>query len=414
MNIALCSNDPEFGEMCREVLAQMHEHACYLSPCLPGQPAGQADLYIWDLEPRNWRPADVDFCPLRNLFLVDSKDLAAFRACVGAAEANVLLKPITHESLRAFLLLAISAHEERVSTVASLREDRDEILQCLIQANLKLQEYDQERANFWARAIHDFRAPLTALNGYCGLLQSELLASLSEHQKEALRRMEFSASRLSRVTNSIFQLSVAPKMKRHAMMQLNSIPECIEHALAEVLPFVDEKRISISVDISADPPPLYYERLQIEQLLINLLDNACKFTPKGGQIEIRGYPYFWERRQSRHQFAVVQERRAELSQEPNSLRLDVRESARQIPTYQLERIFEECTSYGGSDDRSGGGLGLAMCKMIVSNHFGRIWAENTDFGPMFSVLLPLPGRFDRVQRNVRGEDYLSLAGSLNS
>jgi K+-sensing histidine kinase KdpD len=97
-----------------------------------------------------------------------------------------------------------------------------------------------------------------------------------------------------------------------------------------------------------------------------------------------------------------------LSQEPNSYRLDFRESAKQIPSHQLESIFEEYTSYGGSQDRSGGGLGLAICKMIVSNHFGRIWAENSDFGPVFSVVLPLPDRLVRAQRNGHSEDLLSL------
>jgi signal transduction histidine kinase len=408
MNLALCSADPELYQLCRDLLAQWPENTCFFSTSQPGESVGEADLYIWDFNPRNWRPADVDCSALRHLFLVHSKDLGTFRARIGAADANILLKPVTSASLRAVLTLAISAHEERLSAVASIREDRDQILQCLIQANLKLQEYDQDRTNFLARAIHDFRAPLTALSGYCGLLLSEPLASLSDYQKEALRRMQYSASRLSRMTNSMFQLSVAPRMKNHGVMQLSTIPDCIERALHEVAQFVDEKRISVSVDLSADPPPLYFERTQIEQLLINLLDNACRFTPKGGAIEIRGYPYFWERRASRHPFAVVQERRAGLSQEPNTFRLDVRESAKQIPAHQLESIFEEYTSYGDSEDRSGGGLGLAICKMVVANHFGRIWAENTEFGPMFSVVLPLPDRFEQAQRNNRSEDFLSL------
>ena len=61
-----------------------------------------------------------------------------------------------------------------------MRADRDEILQCLIQTNLKLQEYDQERTNFLARAIHDFRAPLTALCGYSSLLLGNNLGPLTE------------------------------------------------------------------------------------------------------------------------------------------------------------------------------------------------------------------------------------------
>jgi hypothetical protein len=52
-------------------------------------------------------------------------------------------------------------------------------------------------------------------------------------------------------------------------------------------------------------------------------------------------------------------------------------------------IFEEYTSYAGGQDRSGGGLGLAICKMIATLHGGRVWAENTETGPMFSFVLPV-------------------------
>jgi len=408
MNIALCSADSELYRLCRELLEQLPDHSCSLSTSQPGDRVGEADLYIWDVGPGYSRPDDADCSPLRHLFLVNRKDAATFRANPGVEEANILLKPVTHAALRAFITLAISAHEERGSATASLRADRDEILQCLIQANLRLQEYDQDRTNFLARALHDFRAPLTALSGYCGLLLSEPVASLNEQQKEVLRRMQHSASRLSRMTNSMFQMSIAPRMKRHGEMELSTLPDCLEQALHEVAPFVDEKRLSISVDLGVDPPLLYIERSQIEQLLMNLLDNACKFTPKGGSIEIRGYPYFWERRESRHQIAFPQERRNRGSQEPNSYRLDFRESAKQIPPHQLESIFEEYTSYGGREDRSGGGLGLAICKMVVSNHFGRIWAENTDVGPVFSVVLPLPDRFGSPQRKGRSEELLSV------
>lgn len=408
MKIALCSNDPELHHLCRDLLEQLAEHTCELSIFQFGEQSGEADLNIWDVDRGSRRIGATDGSPLRHLFLVHQKDLADFRASAGAGAANILLKPVARAVLRAYLTLAITAREERDSTVASLREDRDEILQCLIQANLKLQEYDQDRTNFLARAMHDFRAPLTALSGYCGLLLSEPLASLNEQQQEALRRMQRSASRLSRMTSSMFQLSAAPRTSRNGVMQLSTISECVEHALHEVAHFVSEKRISVSVDLGADPPLLYFERTQIEQLLINLLDNACKFTPKSGVIEIRGYPHFWERRENLHSFSVIHERRVRRSHEPNSYRLDVRESAKQIPPHQLESIFEEYTSYGGSEDRSGGGLGLAICKMVVANHFGRIWAENTDIGPMFSVVLPLPDRFGSAQRNGHTGDFVSL------
>src|SRR5262249_22968706 len=132
-----------------------------------------------------------------------------------------------------------------------------------------------------------------------------------------------------------------------------------------------------------------FEADQIEQVLVNILDNACKFTPRSGSIEIRGYPFFWERRMVNSLMPAAIERRRHIKRDPNSYRIDIQDSGTAIPEEHLHRIFEEYTSYAGGRDRSGGGLGLAICRMIISQHEGRVWAENTDSGPKFSFVLPL-------------------------
>jgi signal transduction histidine kinase len=308
---------------------------------------------------------------------------------LGSAEANILLKPITRASLSAFLGMAVSAFQERLGTATSLRADRDEILQCLIQSNLKLQEYDQDRTNFLARAVHDFRAPLTATCGYCGLLLSEALGPVNEDQKEVLRRMQHSVKRLSRMASAMFELSVGRQVKRKLDLREADIQECIEQALHEVNPFVDGKRLTITVDLEPPPAPLYIEAGQIEQVVVNLLDNACKFTPRGGEINLRGYPFFWERRSFRDFSVYESDRRHRNSRFANAYRIDIQDSGPEIPWEHLDNIFEEYTSYGGGQDRSGGGLGLAICRMIVTSHEGRVWGENTDQGPRFSFVIPL-------------------------
>ncbi len=227
---------------------------------------------------------------------------------------------------------------------------------CLIQANLKLQEYDQDRTNFLARAVHDFRAPLTAASGYCGLLLGEALGEMQEAQKDVLRRMQHSVKRLSRMASAMFELSVGRQVKRQPELRKGEIGACLEQALHEINPFAEAKRISISVDLEPPAGTLYIEASQIEQLLINLLDNACKFTPRAGEIEIRGYPYFWERRSPRSLRSIAGDRRVRDCGLPNSYRIDISDSGPRIPVEHLEHIFEEYTSYGGGRDRSGGGL----------------------------------------------------------
>src|ERR1041384_6383517 len=99
-----------------------------------------------------------------------------------------------------------------------------------------------------------------------------------------------STKRLSRMAAAMFQLSVGRHVKRRPEMQRGDIRECLEQALHEITPFADDKSIEISADFAAPSNPLFFEAGQIEQVLINILDNACKFTPRGGSIELRGYP----------------------------------------------------------------------------------------------------------------------------
>jgi len=387
MELRLVSKDAELHKMCRDILQDISEHLWTVVTEVPSVGANESELYIWDYQP------DVDLPYAANvssthLYLVHRKDINQFYQIAGTTQANILLKPVTRATLAAFLGLAVAAHRERVSTAKSLRADRDEMLQCLIQANLKLQEYDQDRTNFLARAVHDFRAPLTAVSGYCGLLLSEPMGQLNDDQKEVLRRMQHSAKRLSRMAAAMFQLSVGKRVKRHPELQSIDIRDCVEQSLHEIAPFADSKRITITVDLDEEPSTLLSEPGQIEQVLVNLFDNACKFTPKDGEIRLRGYSFFWERRTHQAEGSFTHDRRRRNSKDPNSYRIDMVDSGPAIPSEHLDQIFEEYTSYGGGNDRSGGGLGLAICRMIVTQHGGHVWAENTAAGPMLSFVLP--------------------------
>jgi signal transduction histidine kinase len=384
--IHLISTDRELYKLCSEILGEIPElrQSCTFSMVSPDDPWHEADLHIWDFHPNVTLPDHLHWNPLRHVFLVDREDLATFYSRTEATEGSILLKPVTRATLATFLVPNVSN-----GTAKRLQADRDEFLQCLIQTNLKLQEYDQDRTTFLARAVHDFRAPLTALNGYCGLLLSEALGSLSQNQREVLQRMQHSAKRLSRMASAMFELSVGRHVKRCADLQPGDIRECLEQALHEITPFADEKSISITPELEPAGDGLFFEAGQIEQVLINILDNACKFTPKAGSIEIRGYPYFWERRRTRSSIPVAAERRSRSIHEANSYRVDIKDSGTPIPEEHLHRIFEEYTSYGGGHDRSGSGLGLAICKMIIAQHDGRVWAENQDSGPVISFVLPI-------------------------
>src|ERR1051325_48507 len=213
MHLLVVSPDADVEKRCREVLTEFVGLDWHLTSAATGASAPAADMYIWDSPTR----ADVRWAleqrrSARHLFLVPRDDTAAIRDALGTTDAAFLLKPVTRACPSAFLTFATSAWRAGPSP-GSLRADRDEMLQCLIQLNLQVQEYDQERTNFLARAVHDFRTPLTAAGGYCGLLLSDALGPTTEEQKEVLRRMQHSIKRLSRMAAAMFELSVTRHVK---------------------------------------------------------------------------------------------------------------------------------------------------------------------------------------------------------
>jgi signal transduction histidine kinase len=387
ITLSVISHNPDLIALCRAVLRELGETDALRNVEIGSDvdTIPNSEVCLLDWEHYRFAPLDRAACS-KIFYLVAPSEIQALLESMPAAEGNILLKPVTHAVLGAFLR-SVTSEGGTWSEVGTLRANRDDILQCLLQANLRLQEYDQQRTNFIARAVHDFRAPLTALSGFCGLLASGQLGSLNEQQREALERMEHSAKRISRMASAMFDLSIGVKINPKPDLREGDLRERIKQAVHEILPLAREKQIGVrATDISAPAEPLYFESSQIEQVLLNLLDNACKFTHRKGQIEVSGYPYFWERRFLGGAASV--ERRAAAVRTPNSYRVDIRDTGPGVPSDRLNNIFEEYTSYSGSQDRSGGGLGLAICRLIMNRHQGHIWAESCESGASFSFVLP--------------------------
>ena len=219
--LTVISGDLNVVNLCKEVLRELGEDEWSCRIQSPEQSVPSSDVYLWDFDGGQtplWEAKSGETI----LYLISATQLENFRSAVSGTEGNILLKPLTRAVLKAFLSSVVRGPDKIASsrsngdTIGSLRADRDEILRCLLHANLRLQEYDQQRTNFIARAVHEFRAPLTALSGFCGLLASSELGPLNETQKEALRRMQHSAKRISSMAASMFDLSTASQISPQA------------------------------------------------------------------------------------------------------------------------------------------------------------------------------------------------------
>jgi len=394
--ISLFSKDETLVRFFEESIAEGLEGEFTFEVKSYGQVPSGLDLCIWDFIPgetvfprsmsqNQWR---------KHLFLLHRKNLGVLRALVGVSDIHVLLKPVTEAALRAFLggygLHSLDPHDDQGHRLTTLRSEHDEMLQILMQTNLNLQEFNQERTNFLVRSIHDFRAPLTAISGYCGLLLGEEFETPTSGQRTLLQRMQHSVRRLSRATDTMFQLGVAESGGAALNVERADIGDCIGRVLEELGPVFESKWISVTVEVEPSPENLLFDTTRIHQVLVNLLESSCKFTPARGSIAIKGYPSFWERRKDRAaEPPFAPDRRVWHLKTFNCFRIDINDSGPPIPAVNADKIFEEYTSYSGGQDRSGTGLGMAVCRMILSQHRGRVWAENRATGAVYSFVLPL-------------------------
>jgi signal transduction histidine kinase len=423
MKVCVLSKNLKLFNLCLEVIRALTEEpqagpyeVIRLDPDVDAKSI-KADLLIWDLDGVKGASADgASFSgPHDQVFVIGRRQAAEFLRSLPLGAGNTLLKPVNRATLQIFVEQAAARARSRQSSgqapgSGAPPSDRSDMLQCLLMANLKLQAYDQDRTNFLARAVHDFRAPLMAASGYCGLLLEGALGPLNADQLESLNRMQHSLRKLTRMASAMFQLSVGKQVEKKLDLKPSSIETCIHHAADEVGPLAAEKKIDIALKLSPPKDPLFLDAERMEQVLVNLLENACKFTPKGGHIEVRAYPTGNSVDNSLANRTGNGSRRMEADGQ-SGYRVDISDTGSGIAPEHLEAVFEEYTSYSGSQDRSGGGLGLAICKMILTEHGGRVWAENHSAGARLSLVLPLSHPSGRRRNEVRADSKAKRAAS---
>lgn len=217
---------------------------------------------------------------------------------------------------------------------------------------------------FLARASHELRTPLTSALGTVRLLGRAIQGRLKESPAELI---EMANRNLNAVLTLIDNLLDASKLgARPEDLSLESVDlaAAVSDCLAVVAVQAREKGVALRTGVPAGLRPLA-DRPKVEQVLVNLLANAIKYTPPGGEVVIDG------------------ERNA------SHIVLRVRDTGDGIPQEYLDRIFEPFVRVGERRER-GTGLGLAICRQIITLHGGRIWAESEGPGRGSTFLVHLP------------------------
>ncbi|MEV0091546.1 HAMP domain-containing sensor histidine kinase [Streptomyces sp. NPDC050738] len=245
--------------------------------------------------------------------------------------------------------------------------EQQNALGVLRERNQDLTQLADERARFTAAVSHDLRTPLTTISSFCELLATDEQSPLTEEQLRHLGVIEKSAARMLRI---IRDLLVITSLENHALeLELADVdvPGLCTTTVAEMEPLAAAAHLTLRCDAGAGPV-LSADRYRLRQVLDNLLGNAIKFTPAGGEVSLS-----CRYEAARHQWVLT-----------------VADTGIGIPGDQQADIFDQFQRASNTGGHQGSGLGLSIARGLVERHGGTIALTSTvGMGTTVTVTLPL-------------------------
>jgi two-component system sensor histidine kinase KdpD len=225
-------------------------------------------------------------------------------------------------------------------------------------------ETERLRSSLLSSVSHDLRTPLAVITGSASTLLDSRGALEATVQQDLLQTIREEAERLNRLVQNLLEMTrlesgVEVRKEWHAL------EEVVGAALSRLDLTLRER--PVHTDVSKDLPLVPMDDVLVEQVLINLLENAAKYTPPGTGIDVRAWA------------------------EDGRAMVEVADHGPGLAAGDEDRIFEKFYRAAPPESR-GAGLGLAICRAIVEAHGGRIWAQNRpDGGAAFRFFLPIDG-----------------------
>ena len=228
-------------------------------------------------------------------------------------------------------------------------------------------EADRMKNEFISNVSHELRTPLFSIRGFLELMKSGKVPD-EETRMEFINMMYRKTLHLNRLVDDLLDIS---RMEQGAF-ELEAGPLAVRplilHAVAEMQFAAQEKEIRLETAVPKTLPPVWGDPNRLEQVVVNLLDNAIKFTPHEGAVTVRG--------------RVLE----------GELVIEVQDTGPGIPADALDRLFARFYQVDASSTRRAGGigLGLSISQQIVEAHGGRIWVDSeVGKGSTFSFTVPL-------------------------
>lgn len=244
--------------------------------------------------------------------------------------------------------------------------DGKSYLQWVLRDISERKNLDTLRDDLISMIYHDLRSPLANVVSSLDVLASMTPAANGPAYKSLLNIAVRSTERIQRLTNSLLDMNRLEAGQAIGNLQPNPPLDLVTDSVEAVSPIAQNKNIAITISVPADVPQVDVDADMIRRVLVNLVENAIKFTPPGGKIQVGA------------------------QREKQWIKFRVKDTGPGIPYPEQERIFEKFTRLRIKDGPRGLGLGLAFCRLAIIGHGGRIWVESEPgSGSSFIFTLPV-------------------------
>lgn len=268
---------------------------------------------------------------------------------------------------------------------ATLEQNKDleERNKSLEEANVRLKEMDRLKSAFLATVSHELRTPLTSIIGYSEMLAEGLAGALNEEQVDYVRTIMEKGETLLKLISSILDVSQIEAGKVRLNFEPMDVLELVNSSVSSLRPQAQKKGVLIETKLPSKLARVTGDRDRLRQVVVNLLANAVKFTPKGGRVSV-----------------VVTDLVHQPDLSTEGYRLIVEDTGVGIAADQFDKIFNSFYQVDSSSTREygGAGLGLAIVKSFVEGHGGAVRvASELGHGSRFTIILPSQPGSQQVQ-----------------
>ncbi|WP_432821193.1 hybrid sensor histidine kinase/response regulator [Trichloromonas sp.] len=243
----------------------------------------------------------------------------------------------------------------------------------------QIKEIENVKADLVSMLVHDMRSPLTGISGFTDVLAEGILGQVSTEQRDALKNIQGGCDQLLQLIDDILDYSKLEAGKMKVSLSPLNLGPLVHQVINPLSAVFAENGLALTIDIPACTPQVLADEKQLSRVFANLLSNAAKFTPQGGQVTI----------------SVQSEGCCPETRGTRCLCITITDTGCGIPAEQQKILFNRyeqlptATVY-----RKGTGLGLAICKEIINLHNGEIWVDSPadqkgHCGSRFTFTLPI-------------------------